>query len=30
VVVDDRRFREATGYQPDYDETATMESFRWA
>ena len=30
VVVDDRRFREATGYQPVYDESATMESFRWA
>ncbi len=30
VVIDDRRFREATGFVPAYDEARTMEAFRWA
>ncbi len=30
IVVDDRAFRKATGFDPAYDEQQTMESFRWA
>ena len=30
VVVDGRRFREATGFAHRYDESQTMESFKWA
>lgn len=30
VVVDDRPFREATGFSPRYDEQQTLEAFRWS
>jgi UDP-glucose 4-epimerase len=30
VVVDDKPFREATGFEHRFDEDQTMESFRWA
>ena len=30
VLVDDRAFREATGFTNSFDEAQTMESFRWA
>jgi len=30
VVIDDALFREATGFEHDYDESQTMEAFRWA
>lgn len=30
VVVDDSRFREETGYDHDFDEIQSLESFRWA
>lgn len=30
VVIDDRAFRDATGFEHDYDEAQTMEAFRWA
>lgn len=30
IVVDDSAFREATGFEPVYDEGRTMEAFRWA
>lgn len=30
VVVDDRAFRAATGFEPEFDEAQTMDSFRWA
>lgn len=30
VVVDDSRFREATGYEHNFDEIQTLESFRWS
>jgi UDP-glucose 4-epimerase len=29
VVVDDSNFREATGFEHEFDEVQTMESFRW-
>ena len=30
VVVNGRLFREATGFEPSFDEVQTMEAFRWA
>lgn len=29
VVVDSARFQAATGFEPDFDVTQTMEAFRW-
>lgn len=30
LVIEDKPFREATGFKPSYDEIQTMEAFRWA
>lgn len=30
IVIDGSRFAEETGFEPDYDESQTMEAFRWA
>ena len=30
IVIDGSRFAEQTGFEPDYDESQTMEAFRWA
>jgi UDP-glucose 4-epimerase len=30
IVVDARRFKQATGFVPTYDEVQTMEAFRWS